>query len=162
MFIWSSSLGYKRINPDDSSEISKQGRSLNFQIKESAGELIQEMYWLQYWLINEQVTTQTWGRDEGTGKLNHAPICLADLWTCLTTEIISFTAFINPRNIYLDLEYKVLANNNDDPLAGDKRYVTTLNCAQSLIESVSVNLGECQMTQLDTNYQESTHKHWHH
>ena len=32
--------GYKRINPDDSSEMEKSGRSINFQIKESAGTTI--------------------------------------------------------------------------------------------------------------------------
>ena len=39
-----------------------------------------------------------------------------------------------------------------EALTGDNIYTTHLNSGHSLIESISVNLGQCLLSKLDTNY----------
>ena len=72
--------------------------------------------------------------------------------TYKTTFFYPSTAFLNPTNIFLDLEYIATASNGE-ALSGDNVYTSTLNSGHSLIESISINLGQCSLTKLDTNYQ---------
>ena len=65
------------------------------------------------------------------------------------------SAFVDPRRIFIDLDFYAV---NDAATGANKSlthedWTSCLNpCGQGLLDSISVNLGECLLTRFDQNY----------